>query len=121
MITCYYMDTRQTTALILGGLIALGIICFLLLGFRAFKRDQQGTAKSFGLMFQRGNFLHLVTVLLVVACTTFLGLAEVIKDSGIISVLSGVAGYVLGGMKASKGAELSSTGKAESDVTKHNE
>lgn len=83
--------------------IIIGLICiaFIVVGSIAFWRTQKGAAKSFGLLFQRGNFLRIGTVVMVVVATIFLAIAEKLSE-GAVAVLSGVAGYVLGGLDRSK-------------------
>jgi hypothetical protein len=72
-------------------------LVFGVVGSIAFWRTQKGAAKSFGLLFQRGNFLRIVTVIMVVVAIIFLTVSEKLSE-GSVAVLSGVAGYVLGGL-----------------------
>ncbi|MCC7300196.1 MAG: hypothetical protein IT583_03865 [Verrucomicrobia bacterium] len=96
------MDIKLATLLCTTGIIALTTIVFGIIGMIAFYKAQAGQAKSFGLLFRRGNFLRLATVIMVIIAVIFLGLLDIIKENGIIGILSGIAGYVLGGMDQSR-------------------
>jgi hypothetical protein len=103
---------NETTSIIwaLVTLFGLAIVGFTVVGGIAFHRSGSGQAKSFGLLFQRGNFLRLGTVVLVVLAVLVLALMDKLTE-GAAAVLSGVAGYVLGGLERlhvppeSRGAE----------------
>ena len=106
MATNHYPDfnINEYSALIVNSLTIVGvvaIVCFTLLGFIAFKKTEKGAAKSFGLLFQRGDFLKLLTVISVVSAVLFLSLADKLTQ-GAISLLSGLAGYILGTMNLAK-------------------
>ena len=92
------MDIKMTTIVCITGIVCLTTLMFGGIGIVAFYRSKSGQAKSFGLLFRRGNFLRLSTVMMVVIAVVFLGLQDIIKENGIVGILSGVAGYVLGGM-----------------------
>jgi hypothetical protein len=64
----------------------------------AFYRSQQDSAKTFSLLVQRAGALQMVTVLSVVVGACFLTVIGKISPEGIVSILSGIAGYVLGGV-----------------------
>ena len=84
-----------TTIIICLGIITLGIVAFV-----AFKQTQKGSAASFGLMFQRASFLRISTVLMIVIAIIYLSTIGVfVEQSGVIGILSGIAGYVLGGLE----------------------
>lgn len=80
-------------------IVCLAIIVFGIVAVIAFWRTKSGAAKSFGLLFQRGNFLRIATVILVIVATIFLAALGKIPENGAIAILSGVAGYVLGGLE----------------------
>lgn len=88
------------TVIILGVMFA-----FTIVGGIAFNRSQQGSAKSFGLLFQRGNFLRIATAFLVVIAVVYLALLNKLSD-GAIGILSGVGGYVLGGLDKGKAGDV---------------
>lgn len=55
-------------------------------------------AAAFFRMFERLQVLQLLTVMLVIASATVLALLGILDSNGITGILSGVAGYVLGGL-----------------------
>jgi hypothetical protein len=65
----------------------------------AFSKIEKGAGKSFGLLFQRGNFLRVVTAIAVVQTVTVLTLMGRLNSEGAVGILGGVAGYVLGGLE----------------------
>ena len=64
---------------------------------RPFTVSERGTAKSFGLMFSRGNFLRIFTVVFCVFALVVLAFGGKLSE-GAVAVLSGIAGFVLGGV-----------------------
>ncbi len=96
------MDMKLIIICCVTGIVVLVTLIFGVMGCIAFARTEKGSAKSFGLMFQRGNFLRIATVIMVVLAVLFLGLVDILKENGIISILSGIAGYVLGGLDRNK-------------------
>ena len=55
-------------------------------------------ASSYFRMFERLQVLQLLTVMLVIAAATVLALFGILDSNGVVGILSGVAGYVLGGL-----------------------
>jgi hypothetical protein len=49
-------------------------------------------------MFERMQVLQMLTVMLVIASATILAMLGVLNSNGVTGILSGVAGYVLGGL-----------------------
>lgn len=96
------MDLKEVIIYSISAILMLSILIFGIMGSIAFWKTEKGAAKSFGLMFQRGNFLRISTVVLVVVAVIFLGTIGTIQENGIVAILSGVAGYVLGGMERTK-------------------
>lgn len=84
--------------LCLSGIIIISIICVAIVSWKAFNKTEKGAARSFTMLFLRADVLRIVTVLLVVICSTFLALAGYITSNGIVGILSGVSGYVLGSL-----------------------
>ena len=78
-------------------IVVVAIIGFTVIGKTAFSKVEKGAGKSFGLLFQRGNFLRITTVVLVVLAAMFLALAGKLNE-GVGALLSGVAGMALGGL-----------------------
>ena len=87
----------------LGVLVLIGVgllvACYTILGVVAFKR---GCADTFGLLLERGGVLKVIAVGWIIIATTFLGLAGVFKEAAVVAILSGTAGYVLGGVEKNK-------------------
>lgn len=74
---------------------------FTVVGVVAFIKTETGQAKSFTLLFKRGDFLKLLAVAGIVMAVFFLALAGVLSEAAVVAVLSGIAGYVLGGLEKS--------------------
>ncbi len=79
-------------------LCTVGIFAFTIIAGIAFYKTGQGGAKSFGLLFERGNFLRIITTVLIIQATILLSAIDKLQSEGAASILSGVAGYVLGGI-----------------------
>jgi hypothetical protein len=79
--------------------ICLGIIavCATVVGSVAFYPTERGAARTFSLLIERAGALQLITVLSIIAAACLLTLLGRISSEGIVSILSGIAGYVLGG------------------------
>jgi hypothetical protein len=78
--------------------IAVVVAALAVTGGIAFWRSEN-PAGLFSRMFERAQALKMVTVLLIVLSVLILTLVGVIKESGAVGVLSGIAGYVLGGLE----------------------
>jgi hypothetical protein len=102
----------ETTSIVwaLITLFVVAIVGFTVVGSIAFYRAGAGQAKSFGFLFQRGNFLRLGTVVLVVLAVILLSLVGKLTE-GAAAVLSGVAGYVLGGLERQQGSAKAGPGE----------
>jgi hypothetical protein len=109
------MNDLQTVVLGLVVLFGLAIIGFTVVGGIAFYKAGQGQAKSFGLLFERGNFLRLATAVLIILAAILLAAINKLNPEGVAAILSGVAGYVLGGMdrKSGEGNSHSSAKSSE--------
>lgn len=82
-------------AALLVGIVALG---FSVVGAVAVWHAGKHGASAFFRMFERLQVLQLLTVMLVIAAATTLALFGILDSNGITGILSGVAGYVLGGL-----------------------
>ncbi|MFZ3384696.1 MAG: hypothetical protein WA144_12290 [Candidatus Methanoperedens sp.] len=82
--------------------ISILTVGFCIVGGIAFYNTQQGTAKTFSLLIQRANALRLITVFSIVMVSALLALTGIIDGNGVIAILSGIVGYVLGGIQRSK-------------------
>ncbi len=79
--------------------VAILALAFTIVGGIAFWRTEKGGAKTFTLFIQRGDALRILTVVLIVIAASFLALAHVIEGTAVVAILSGIAGYVLGGLR----------------------
>lgn len=84
--------------------VAILVTGFSLVGAIALWRAGQDGTKEFFQMFERLQMLHLLTVMFVIGSATVLGLLGILDSNGITGILSGVAGYVLGGLNRSPAA-----------------
>lgn len=80
---------------ILVGILAIG---FSLVGAIAVWRTGKDGAGAFFRLFEKLQVLQMLTVMLVIASATILALLGILNSNGITGILSGVAGYVLGGL-----------------------
>lgn len=94
------ITSANVIALINSSAMLVGILAFgfTLVGAVAVWRAGQHGALAFFRMFERLQVLQLLTVMLVIASATVLALLGIIDSNGITGILSGVAGYVLGGL-----------------------
>lgn len=74
-------------------------VCVTIVFAIAFYRSSPGQAKIFSDLMQRAGALQLVTVFSIIVGACFLTIIGRITSEGIVSILSGVAGYVLGGLQ----------------------
>lgn len=88
--TLAFYTTIIVIAVTLGTTIVGGI---------AFWRAQKGQAKTFSLLLQRANALQMLAVILIIVAAVVLRIGNGISAEAVVSILSGVAGYVLGGVK----------------------
>src|SRR5262249_49817367 len=93
------LSTLALYATITVGMITL---CTAIVGSIAFWRPQRGAAKTFGLLLERAKVFQMLAVFLIIVAACALRLADSISSEGVISLLSGVAGYVLGGTACRK-------------------
>jgi len=80
------------TAVLLTALVVFGVV-----GGVAFSKIERGGGKSFGLLFSRGNFLRIFTVVLCIFAVVVLATSGKLNE-GAVAVISGIAGFVLGGV-----------------------
>jgi hypothetical protein len=70
------------------------------MGAIAFLRapEDKNPAYTFSQLFERAKTLQMMTVIVIVVSASFLALCGIINSNGIVGILSGIAGYVLGGL-----------------------
>ena len=71
-------------------------------------RVEKGHSTQLRLIFQGTQFLKLATVLVIIISATYLAIADKL-DQGIVVILSGVAGFVLGGLRDKKPSDETTT------------
>ena len=81
--------------------VAILTIGFSLVGAIAVWRAGKNGGQQFFRMFERLQVLQLLTVMLVIASATVLAMLGILSSNGVTGILSGVAGYVLGGLNRS--------------------
>lgn len=79
-------------------LIGIFVAGFSAVGVVAVWRAEKSGMVDYFRMFERVPTLQLLTVMVVIASATILALLGVLDSNGITGILSGVAGYVLGGL-----------------------
>jgi len=90
------------------GTIVVALIVFSVVGGIAFSKIERGAGRSFGLMFSRGNFLRISTVVFCIFAVVVLAFGGKLSE-GAIAVLSGIAGFVLGGVSKDGASSFNST------------
>ena len=86
---------------VIVGIMATGLT---FIGVIAVWRTSKDGAWAFFRMFERMQVLQMLTVMLVIASATILAMLGILNSNGVTGILSGVAGYVLGGLAKSDAA-----------------
>jgi hypothetical protein len=87
--------------LVLSLLYALVIFGVIVVIVTALFRIQKGHSTSLRDVFRQSRFLELTTVLVIIISGTYLAISGKLSE-GIVSLLSGIAGYVLGGLASQR-------------------
>ena len=95
----YSIDQLALYALIGTSVFA---VCATVVAAIAFWRDEKSSARNFLGIAQHGGALRIITVGMIVLAATFLALANKITGEAVVAIISGVAGYVLGGFQRSR-------------------
>jgi hypothetical protein len=82
------------------GLATAGVMAvpFTVIGAIAYWKSEN-PAGSFSRLFERAQALKLTTVILIILSVTVLAFFKIIDSNGAVGILSGIAGYVLGGLE----------------------
>jgi hypothetical protein len=100
------VELIRSIAIIVGimaaGLTSIGII--------AVWRTPRDGAWAFFRLFERMQVLQMLTVMMVIASATILAMLGVLNSNGVTGILSGVAGYVLGGLGKTSTPKVELTG-----------
>ncbi len=91
------IELLSTVVYAFAGVIVAALAAFTVVGGIAFSKVERGAGKSFGLLFSRGNFLRISTVVFCVFALVVLAFAGKLSE-GAVAVLSSIAGFVLGGV-----------------------
>lgn len=106
-------------------LIAFGIFCVTAAAicWIMFK-GRKLTGESLSTIIAQTEVPKLTTIIMIIVAVTFLGLVNVVEGESVITILSGVAGYVLGSRhssvkeaKKTSGPASKSTGDSSSSAT----
>lgn len=77
--------------------LSLIVLCFAIPGLMAYRRDR-AFAREFGITLERLQVLRIVMAIVMVFAATMLAVARVISAEAITAIISGITGYVLGGL-----------------------
>jgi len=88
----------ETIALYATIIVLATSLATTIIGGIAFWKAQKGAAKTFSLLLQRANALQMLAVILIIVSAVLLSIMGKITPEAVVSILSGVAGYVLGGV-----------------------
>jgi hypothetical protein len=89
-------------AWILVWLVSILAVGGTVVGLAAFYKTGRGGAKTFGYIFSRGNLLKLLIAMAIVLIAAVLNIIGKIGAEAVVSILSGIASYVLGSASASR-------------------
>lgn len=90
--------TNFQTLSLLYAMVVIGVIVVIV---TAIRRIQVGHSSSVKELFKQTRFLELTTVLVIIISGTYLAVSHALTE-GVVALLSGIAGYVLGGLSDSK-------------------
>ncbi len=79
--------------LIAFGILAAGLTLAAVFIFKGHNLSGQ----SLALIVQRTEIAKVATIVLIILTVAFLGLLKIVEGEAVVAVLSGIAGYVLGG------------------------
>ena len=102
-------STPVDLTLVLGLLYALVIVGVITVIVTALLRIQMGHSSSLRDVFRQTRFLELTTVLVIIISGTYLAISGKMSE-GVVSLLSGIAGYVLGGLGSQRQPQESVAG-----------
>jgi hypothetical protein len=91
------IEMLRTVVYAFAGVIVAALAAFAVVGGIAFSKVERGAGISFGLVFSRGNFLRISTVVFCIFAVVVLAFAGKLSE-GAVAVFSGICGFVLGGV-----------------------
>jgi hypothetical protein len=95
----------STLVLYMTIIIAVIVAGGTIVGSIAFWRTQSGAAKTFSLLLQRASALQMLAIFLIILAACALRILDLINSEAVATLLSGIAGYVLGGTGRTKQGE----------------
>lgn len=75
-----------------------------IVGGIAFYKTDKGAARSFSELMRRAGILEIVTVILIAAAVSNMRMLDKLSAESTVAILSGIVGYVLGGLISRKKA-----------------
>jgi hypothetical protein len=105
------IEMLRTVVYAFAGVIIAALAAFAVVAGIAFSKVERGAGKSFGLMFSRGKFLRISTVVFCVFAVVVLAFAGKLSEAA-VAVLSGIAGFVLGGVSKEGATPTSENGNS---------
>jgi hypothetical protein len=105
------MQPSVDLTLVLSLLYALVIFGVIVVIVTALFRVQMGHSSSLRDVFRQTRFLELTTVLVIIISGTYLAISGNLSE-GVVSLLSGIAGYVLGGLASQGRPQEGTTGSS---------
>ncbi len=107
-----FQDIGFWAILSFGTIIVIAIISFTLVAIVGYRKDAEHMSMAMTIIFQGGNSLRIATVVLIILTTTTLAILDILKENGIVAILSAIVGYVLGSMEKVKDIPASSQSRS---------
>ncbi|WP_169569808.1 hypothetical protein [Sneathiella limimaris] len=93
------------------GLIAFGIFCAVVaIACWVTFRGHNLSGDSLSNIIAQTEIPKLATIILIIVAATFLGLLQLVSGESVVAILSGIAGYVLGGRNPQRKDKPEGTG-----------
>jgi hypothetical protein len=108
------LPLAQFALVVYGGVFAITVVTTGMVTVLLFRANAEKAVALFGLFYDSGNGLRIITVLTTLATAAVLAFVDHL-DAGLMSLLSGIAGFVLGGMKMREGAKIAELVRHETD------
>jgi lysylphosphatidylglycerol synthetase-like protein (DUF2156 family) len=98
--------------------VVAGVIGFIIVGVLAFRKNDEKAMNAYITLFAKGDVLRLLTVAGILAAVLALTFARLVDGPVAASILSGIAGYVLGGLAKASNPQQKSLAPATIEKTK---
>lgn len=105
-VTPDFVLTLALYALVAFGILAAGLSAVAVVMFKGHNLGGEALA----LIVQRTEVAKLATIVLIILATTLLGLLGLVEGEAVVAILSGIAGYVLGGRVGGKERQAAGSG-----------